>query len=146
VSNALVRTVRQVLADQRIRFLIVGGLNTVIGYSLFALFQVTFGRYLGEFGYLVSLILSYAIAMGVAFVLHRKFVFQVQGNLWVDLGRFVLTNLVGFGLNAAILPLMVVTTGWDPLIAQALTAFLVAIASYLLHKHFSFRRKAQAHQ
>jgi len=49
---------------------------------------------------------------------------------------------VGFGLNAVILPVMVETTGLDPIIAQAITAFIVAIASYLLHKNFSFRRKS----
>ncbi|MCL1801815.1 MAG: GtrA family protein [Promicromonosporaceae bacterium] len=126
--------------DQRIRFLLVGGFNTVLGYSLFALFDFLIGDSLGEFGYMLALVLSYALAMTVAFFLHRKFVFRVKGKLLLDFGRFVLTNMVGFGLNAVILPLMVTITGLIPLIAQAITAFIVAIASYLLHKHFSFRR------
>ena len=145
MSAALRQKVNILLADQRIRFVIVGGINTVLGFSLFALFEITLGRYLGEFGYLVSLVMSYAVAICVAFVLHRRFVFRVQGKLWLDFGRFVLSNMVGLGLNALILPLMVIATGLPPIAAQAITTGFVTIASYLMHKHFSFRRKAETH-
>jgi len=143
VFEKLAESAKRVLADQRVRFVIVGGINTVLSFALFTLFQLTVGRYLGRFGYLASLVFSYAIAMCVAFVLHRKYVFKVKGNTLVDFGRFVVTNAVGMGLNAIILPLMVEGSGLDPIISQAITQFLVAIASYLLHKHFSFRRKAE---
>jgi len=122
----------------------VGGFNTLMGWSLFALFQTLFGNYLGRFGYLVSLVSSYAIGVCVAFFLHRKFVFQVQGNAWIDFSRFVLTNLLGFGINALVLPLLVESTGLDPIIAQAITTMFVAVVTYLLHKHFSFRRSEPA--
>lgn len=140
VSNPVVVAASKLLADQRIRFLIVGGINTALGFGSFALFELAIGRYLGRFGYMVSLLMSYAFAMSIAFVLHRRFVFKVRGNLWVDLGRFIVTNLVGLGLNAVLLPALITVTGWDPIIAQGLTVFIVALASYLLHKHFSFRR------
>ena len=128
--------------DQRIRFLIVGGINTLVGFTFFALFDFLIGDALGRFGYMVALVGSYAVAIGVAFVLHRRFVFHVHGKVLLDLGRFVLTNMVGFGLNAVILPTLVTLTGLVPVAAQAITAFLVAIASYFLHKYFSFRRSA----
>lgn len=140
MQNAVRRGITTVANDQRFRFLVVGGINTLVGWSLFALFELLFGSRIGRFGYLVSLVLSYAIGICVAFVLHRRFVFKVQGNTLVDFGRFVLTNLVGFGLNALILPLIVETTGLMPIIAQGLSAFIVAIVSYFGHKYFSFRR------
>jgi putative flippase GtrA len=145
VSNALSRTVRRLAADQRLRFLVVGGVNTLVGLAAFSAFELTIGRYLGQFGYLASLLFSYAIGITVAFTLHRKFVFKVRGNVLVDLGRFVLANMVGLGFNTLILPLLVTVSGLPPIIAQAISAFIVAIASYFMHKHFSFRRKAEAH-
>jgi putative flippase GtrA len=136
----MIEKIKALFQDQRLRFLIVGGINTLVGYSLFVLFEHLFAGRFGQFGYMVSLISSYAIAMIIAFILHRKFVFKVHGKLLLDFGRFVLSNMVGFGLNAVILPVMVTLTGKAPVIAQAITAVIVAIAAYFMHKYFSFRR------
>ena len=128
------------LKDQRIRFLIVGGINTVLGYGIFVLLEYLIAGRFGDFSYMLALVIQYSISIILAFILHRRFVFQVQGRLWLDFGRFVLTNLVGFGLNAALLPLLVQFAGLHPRVAQAVALLLVTVVSYLGHKYFSFRR------
>jgi len=127
--------------DQRVKFLAVGGLNTINGYVLFVLFEWLFGGTLGRFGYMVSLLLSYLIAMTIAFILHRKYVFKVKGQLLADFGRFTLVNLFGFSVNAFLLPVVIELTQVRHIYAQAVVAIIAAIASYFGHKYFSFRRK-----
>ena len=52
--------------DQRVRFLIVGATNTAIGYLSFAALSLQVFDHL-RFGYLLSLFLSYAITIVIAF-------------------------------------------------------------------------------
>ncbi|GAB3385134.1 hypothetical protein GCM10027568_01780 [Humibacter soli] len=132
----------RIIRDQRVAFLLVGGFNTAFGYAMFVLFQWLFGDSLGRFGYLVSLVCSYAVAIFVAFLLHRYLVFRVRGHFWLDLTRFTLVNLLTLGINAVVLPLVIEVTGAPPVIAQAGVALFSAVASYVAHKYFSFRRAA----
>lgn len=126
--------------DQRIRFLAVGGINTLLGYVIFAaLAQWVFVDV--AFGYLLALIVSYAISITVAFVLYRRFVFVVKGNVVVDFVRFVSVYAVSIGANAVALPLLVEIAGLHPLVAQAIVLAVTTLISFVGHKYFSFRRK-----
>ena len=129
----------RLLKDERVRFLLIGGFNTVFGYALFVLFQFLWGD---TAGYLVSLYVSYVISILVAFVLHRRFTFQVRGtaNIWTDFVRFVGVYLVALAINTIALPLLVEVAGLDPLIAQAIVVVVTTVLSYVGHKFFSFRR------
>ncbi|HEY0248895.1 MAG TPA: GtrA family protein [Gryllotalpicola sp.] len=131
----------RIITDQRVAFLMVGGVNTVLGYALFVLFQIAFGNGLGRFGYMASLVSSYSVGILCAFCLHRYLVFRVRGHFWLDLGRFVVVNLGGLGINAVLLPLVIETTGARPTLAQAGVTLFTALASYFGHKFFSFRRR-----
>jgi putative flippase GtrA len=130
--------------EESVRFIVVGGINTVVGYGLFALFQLTIGHVIG---YLGSLYLSYALAMVVAFTLHRRYTFRVtgSGNRLVDFGRFVAVNLVSLAINSVTLPLLVELAHLHPLVAQAIVVVVSVLVSYFGHKWFSFRRTHAAH-
>ena len=124
------------------RFLISGGINTVIGYGLFALFELFLGKYIG---YLGSLYVSYALATILAFYLHRRFTFRAStsGKVVVDFLRFQSVYVVSLLVNTAALPLLVEWFGLKPLVAQAVIVVITTAISYVGHKWFSFRRKAQ---
>lgn len=124
---------------QSVRFLVVGGINTVLGYGLYVIFLLTVGQVVG---YLGSLYLSYGVAMVVAFSLHRRYTFRVasSGNRFVDFGRFVAVNFVSLAINSAALPLLVELVHLHPLVAQAIVVIASVIVSYFGHKWFSFRR------
>jgi putative flippase GtrA len=123
------------LGREEIRFLLVGVINTVVGYGLFALFLLVFG-------YLVSLYLSYAVAVSLAFLLHRRFTFRVKGNVLVDFVRFVGVYVVSLAVNSVVLPLLVEIAGLHPLIAQGIALVITTLISYVGHKWFSFRRSS----
>jgi putative flippase GtrA len=128
------RALRALLAREEIRFLLVGGVNTVVGYGLFALFLLVTG-------YLASLYLSYACAIVLAFVLHRRFTFRVRGNVAVDFIRFVGVYVVSLAINTVVLPLLVEVAGLHPLVAQGVALVITTVISYVGHKLFSFRRR-----
>jgi len=136
-------SVSSLLADERVRFVIIGGFNTVFGYVLFAILQLTVGDVIG---YLGSLYGSYVVAVVVAFFLHRGFTFRVRGtgNVFIDLLRFASVYVVSLVVNTIALPILVEIVGLDPLVAQALTVFVTTMISYFGHKFFSFRRTKEA--
>jgi putative flippase GtrA len=136
-----VQLVRRLLSDERFRFLLVGGVNTVVGYGLFVVFELSIGKHIAV-GYLVSLYLSWALASILAFFLHRRFTFRIAGrqHLVRDFFRFVGVSLVALAVNSVALPLLVEVAHLVPIFAQALIVVVTTTISYLGHKFFSFRR------
>ena len=130
--------------DQRVAFLIVGGLNTVIGTAWYVFFEMLLRDQLGRFGYMASLVCAHVAAVLCAFVLYRKFVFRVTGHVWLDLARFEVVNLGALGVNLVALPFVVELFGLAPIPAQLLITCVTALISYFGHKGFSFRRKKPA--
>ncbi|WP_241981638.1 GtrA family protein [Cryobacterium sp. TMT1-19] len=129
--------------DQRIRFLVIGGVNTVVGYGLFAALDLYVFAGI-PFGYLLSLALSYTIAITLAFILYRRFVFHVTGQIWTDLTRFVSVYLVSIGVNAVALPILIELFGLNSLIAQAIVLVCTTLISFFGHRKFSFRRASES--
>jgi putative flippase GtrA len=134
VPGPLFRLIR----DQRVAFLIVGGMNTAIGAVWFVLFLWLFPH--GAVGYLSALVCAYFAAMLCAFVLYRRFVFRVTGRVLRDMARFILVNLSTLGFNFAMLPVLVEVFGWPVLPSQFAIAGVTVVYSWFAHRGFSFRR------
>lgn len=130
---------RRLLADERVVFVLVGGVSTVIGLGLFALAYTLLG---GVVGYMGSLVIAYGLGLLCSFTLHRRFTFKVRGQVWLDLVRFTGVNLGSLALNAVLLPVFVELVGLPVIPAQAVTMLIVVIATYVGHRSFSFRRQA----
>lgn len=130
--------VRALLNDERVRFLIVGGVNTVVGYLLFALLNAVLG-----WQYLVALVVSYVFATLIAFLLHRRYTFRVHrsGNILVDLIRFEAVYAVLLAFNTVALWLLVDIGRVPPLLAQAIVVVVSTVLSFVGNKLFSFRRR-----
>jgi putative flippase GtrA len=133
VPGPLFRLVR----DQRVAFLIVGVMNTVMGTGWFVLFLWLFHE---AIGYLGALFCAHIASVLCAFVLYRRFVFRVAGHVWRDLVRFELVNLSVLGFNVATLPLLVELFGWSPLLSQLVIVVVAVVYSWFAHRGFSFRR------
>jgi putative flippase GtrA len=122
---------------QKLAYLVVGGVNTLLGLGLFALVFHVWGHVVGYMG---SLVIAYALAILCAFQLHRRFVFKVTGHWARDLARYTSVHLTSLGINALALPLAVEVFGIAPLLAQTLVTGITVVLSYFAHKHISFRR------
>ena len=133
------RFLDRLMRDQRIRFLLVGGTNTVVGYVVYSALTLWVFHDV-PFGYLISLAISYAVAIVLAFVLYRRFVFKVTGNVVQDFLRFVTVYLLAIGVNTVLLPLFVEVLHVHPLLAQLIVLVITTLMSFFGHRTFSFRR------
>jgi putative flippase GtrA len=130
----------RVVRDQRVAFLIVGAINTVVGYLCFAGFLAI----LGQQHYLAALACAYVVAVLFAFVLYRYVVFRVRGHLLADLWRFVTVYLSALAVNFVLLPVLVEIAHLRVLVAQALIVFVTSVMSWVGHKNYSFRRTSSS--
>jgi putative flippase GtrA len=136
-----VALVRRLLGDERVRFILIGGVNTVVGYLFFVVVHLTLGDVIGD---LLTLYVAYVPATLVAFVLHRHVTYRRTGtgNVVIDFFRFQSVYLVSLLINSVALVLLVELAHVPTLIAQALIVVVTTLVSYFGHKFFSFRRPA----
>lgn len=113
-----------------LRFLLVGGLNTVVGYGLFAAFT-----WAG---------IPYPIAIGLATVMGVAFNFLSTGRLVFggapisQLGHFVAVYVVVYLLNVGSVALLL-RTGLTVYLANALVILPLAILAFVLQRRFVFK-------
>lgn len=137
---------KRFLADERVRFLAVGGFNTAFGFLIFVLADFAVGRSIAAAGHrelasVVSLLISQVVASIPAFALYRLFVFKVTGNVLRDFIRFQSVYIVPVSLNLFALPFLV-WLGLTAIVAQAIITTINVVINYIGHKYFSFKRKA----
>jgi putative flippase GtrA len=127
------------------RYILVGGFNTVFGYGLFALLNWLFSG-LGAYNYMYAAILAYPIAISVAFLGYKWFVFRTRGNYLVEYircfavyGSSALINLVGLPILVPILRRSMHKPEPAPYIAAAILTVVTVVFSFLGHKNISFR-------
>jgi len=130
----------RVVRDQRVAFLIVGAVNTVVGYLIFAGFLAL----LGQDRYLATLACAHVFSVLFAFVLYRFVVFRVRGHVLSDLWRFETVYLSALAVNFILLPLLVELANLPVLLAQALIVFVTSVMSWVGHKNYSFRRSSSS--
>lgn len=132
--------------DQRVAFLVVGVINTIVGFSIFVACSESIGQLVDHqygrvAGSLVTLGISHVLSVLFAFVMHRRFVFRVRGQVLKDLARFESVYLTALGINAVALPVLV-ELGLQRIPAQAIILAASTVLSYFGHRYFSFRRTA----
>jgi putative flippase GtrA len=127
----------RLVRNQRVAYLLVGGINTLVGLGIFVVVHELFGD---RVGYMGSLVISYAFAIVIAFTMHRRFVFKVTGHLLRDFARFASVHISSLAINAVLLPLLVEAVGLPPIVAQTAATGLTVVISFFAHKYFSFQR------
>jgi putative flippase GtrA len=136
----------KLVRDQRVAFLVVGAINTVVGFGLFVVCSESVGhlvdhRFGTVAGSLATLGISHVLGVLFAFVMHRRFVFRARGHVQRDLMRFESVYLTALGINAVALPVLV-ELGLHRIPAQAIILAASTVLSYFGHRYFSFRRSA----
>ncbi|OBS01190.1 polysaccharide biosynthesis protein GtrA [Mycobacterium gordonae] len=146
VESAPPGPLMRLVRDQRVAFLIVGAVNTAIGFTIFVACSETAGRLIDQrygkvAGALVTLGITHVLAVLFAFGMHRRFVFHVHGHIWRDLMRFWSVYLTTGAINLIALPVLV-EMGLHRIPAQVIIVASTTLLSYFGHRHFSFRRPA----
>ncbi len=128
---------RALLAREQLRYLLVGAYNTAFGYLFFAVLVVLFAD---DVHYTLLLLVSHVVSTLNAYLGYRLFVFRVRGRFLRDLFRFWSVYGAQIAVNLVVLPVFVRVSGLGVLPSQAVIVAVTTVATYLAHKHFSFRR------
>lgn len=129
---------------QKLRFLLVGGFNTVFAYAVFfALYWLFSNLNIWDFDKIivsnVALVVQYFITINLSFITMRYYVFQSHGNWKKELLKAWSVYVSLLFINAPVISFLI-WLGIHPLLAQALYLTFSTIITFLLHKYYSFRK------
>lgn len=125
-----------------LRYLIIGGLTTLLDMGVFALLHAVLGVHMQ-----VANVITWVVAVAFAFVGNKWLVFRTDTKDRRELLRegvsFVSMRLLTLLFSAAFLEIAVKALGWDELVAKAVSTVLVVILNYVLSRLVVFRQKKQ---
>ena len=124
--------------SDKIRFLVVGGLNAGISYLIFS--AICF--FLGEGIYQISLALSWIISSVISFTTQRYLVFNVKGNLLKQYLKCCTTWFFSYLINAVLLEIFVKNLRLNVYQAQIIATLSCAVFTYVLFKTFAFKKSS----
>jgi putative flippase GtrA len=144
------RITRHIPPKQFGRYLIVGGFNTLFGYSCFALLTLLMSpRW--AYAYILAGVFSSFINITVSFLNYKWFIFKTRGNYFREWTRCVAVYSGGMLAVAVLLPVCVfllrhLTPLYNsaPYVAAAILMIVNVVASFIGHKKFSFASDAGA--
>ena len=131
---------------QKIRFLLVGGFNTVFAYLVLNFLNILFSLLLKDtFSPVVianiALIIQYILTINVSFITMRYYVFQSHGDWYKEWLKAWSVYIFLYLINAPVLTFMMTILGWSTWVAQGIYLIFSTIITFLLHKYYSFRKK-----
>lgn len=128
-----------------VRYLAVGVWNTAFGYGLYAALAYVWSGL--RYGYVAASLVSNLIAITVAFVGYKLFVFRTKGEWLREWVRCVGVYSGSIGAGIVLLPVLVEALrrvlpepGLAPYAGGALLTAATVVASFFGHRHFSFKR------
>lgn len=122
--------------NRKLRFLVIGGWNTLFGYLCF------YGLYLlaaDRVHYLIVTAVAHSINIMQAYVMHRWLVFRSDDKIAREFLRFNASYVGTFLFGLLAMFLLVETAGLSPPVAQAIVILMNVVLSYILHSRVSFR-------
>lgn len=127
MSAAIKQRLAALLLDetfvQLLKFLVIGVLNTLLGYAVYALLVLTGLPEQAALG------IAYVIGVTWNYFTHARLVFGTKG--YKRMPAYIAAYLFLYGLNALALE-QLVTAGLQPLLAQAIIVPFAAIVSFVL--------------
>jgi putative flippase GtrA len=126
----IIALIRRLWAIQLLRFLVVGGINTLFGYGVFALFILL------HMNYMLAALLGQVCGVLFNFKTYGTFVFKNKNNRLIL--RFFGVYLVTYLLNIGLLKVFNLY-GVNNLIAGGIILLPVTLIGFSLNKRFVFR-------
>jgi putative flippase GtrA len=122
-------------------FMIVGGIAALVNIGS----RLLFSRVVP---FEVAILLAFAVALTLAFILNRRFVFDAEPGKWAEqYSRFFLVNLLGllqiFVVSELMARAIFPWVGWTwhvETVSHVIGVASPIIVSFYAHKHFSFHR------
>ena len=132
-------------SDDKIRFLVVGGWNTVFGYLVYVFSYLIYSPILSKifFAYILAMITSQIISLFHNFFTHKTFTFRSSsknGELRNEFFRFASVYFALYVVSLILLPILVELVGLHPLVAGIVVIIVIYMfAGFFGHKTYSFK-------
>ncbi len=123
--------------SDKIRFLLIGGINAAISYIIFAVALYI----LGDKHYQACVVLQWTLSSVFSYFNQKFFVFCTRGNYLNEYLKCCSTWAVSYCLNVVILELLVRFAIKNVYLSQFISIFLVSVVTYVLFKYFAFKVK-----
>ncbi len=122
------------LIAQLFRYLLVGVLNTALGFGvIFAC------MYLAGMSPLASNVVGYAVGIVVSYLLNKSYTFKSDARSRYELLRFLIVFAVAYAANAATLLFCIDVLAMHAALAQVVSSGVYIATSFLLNKYYVFR-------
>ncbi|MBP1532343.1 MAG: GtrA family protein [Alphaproteobacteria bacterium] len=134
---------------EKLRFLLVGGFNTVFAYGILSLLVYCFENINTSLGWNIApaiianiaLVIQYIITINVSFITMKYYVFRSRGNWLSEWFKAWSVYIFIYLINAPTLTLLMVVFSLSAYPAQAIYLTFSTIITFILHKYYSFRSK-----
>lgn len=128
---------------QKLRFLLVGGFNTVFAYFLLNFLNILFSSLWTEksevFIANVALLIQYIITINVSFITMRYYVFQSHEKILKEWLKAWSVYISIYLINAPVLTFFISYLNLSVWLAQGIYLILSTILTFVLHKYYSFK-------
>ena len=127
---------------EKLRFLLVGGANTLLAYIVLNLLDALLRLVLIDsaiYAANIALILQNIITINISFITMRYYVFQSHGMFWHEWLKCVSVYAFMYGFNAVFMTLLMSLLVWPLWLAQLVYIIVSTLLIFCLHKFFSFR-------
>ena len=128
------RLISRLTSIQTFKFIIVGILNTVVGYGVYFICI-----HLG-IKYQISLILSSIVGVTHSFFWNKYWTFKAKGYVNKEIVRFISVYMISYIINALMLSFFVENIKIDQNLAQIYAISIITLISYIGHKYWSFSK------
>ncbi|RCX19014.1 putative flippase GtrA [Fontibacillus phaseoli] len=125
--------------NKSVKFIIVGVLNTLVGFVVYAGFIQFVNR-----NYFIALVFSHIVGVAHSYLWNNKWTFGQKNYQAKSAAKFVVVYIFTFLVNLFLLFILVDTMGTNKLIAQGIALFITTLISFFAHKHWSFQNKSES--
>jgi putative flippase GtrA len=130
--------VLRVLRDERVRYLMTGGIAAAIFYSIFLALYFTVGN---RFPYVALVLIANTACAFITFRMYRDGVFRTDTAIIPGFVRFYVLGLTSLVGSATIVPLLVEVAGVPVAIAPIIYIAMQPLIFYPINKFWVFRAR-----
>lgn len=124
-------------ADERVRYILVGAINTLFGFLLFT------GLYyllIETLNYIGIFVLTQVIAITFSHFMQRNFVWRTKNRYSKELVKFASTYVTLSAVNIVLLAFAVEYVKLPTLSSQYAIGFLLIIVTFFFQKYWIFKK------
>ena len=124
---------------EKLRFVLVGGYNTVFGYLLFVCFVFLLTEKYSQ----IALLASYLLGSINSYLTQKYYVFATKNVSFKEYLQCVMTWMGSYVINAVLLYVLVDVLHFNVYAMQVLCLIICAVFNYVFLKHFVFCKKTK---